>query len=483
MKKIPLVAFVLILIFSTAVGVAVAFRPQAEQKEIEVPATNYDVDYAKDAVITNMDNAITLTFPEAHKINTVVLTEPGRAIRDFEIYYQNEVGEYVFAYKQDVIGNYRYCCFKEVETSSIKIEIKDYVGESWEITSIEVYQMGDNKRADDFRVTAYAVSQYTYAEDSVKADHFKAITHVNLISTVFFTSKGEIYFLDSEQNGVMVDGEEVFKKSLQNIRSAVKEGTTIVATLLGQDRLGTGESTIEIHESAFTTYRDTFIANAVAFCNKYQLDGLSFDYEYPETIAQYGRLFDVCGALKEAMGGKLMTVALGTWTTSKPLIFDHAGLKNVDWVESMNYDEVREDPIGNHSSFEYSAYHHISMIKKLNELFSSPEAPYTDILQYNMGLPFYSRPTNYGGYWGDYKYKAEELGKYGNVIRDEYYEASDGKTYDCYYNSYQMIYDKVCYSIDQGIGGVMVWHYSCDVDPDSELSLWDAIYQAVESRK
>ncbi|MBO7156924.1 MAG: hypothetical protein J6V83_05935 [Clostridia bacterium] len=381
MKKISLVGFVLILTLSLSLGIVLAFGQGSDlgSEEPKIPATNYDVDYAKGAEITTNGDAITIAFSEMQTINTIVLKEEVRAVREFEIYYLNAESEYVFVYRQDTIGDYRYCCFAEVQTTSLKIVVTDYVGDSWGITSIEIYHMGDNQAADDFRVTAYAVSQYTYAEGSVQPEHFKAINHVNLISTVFFTSQGEIYFLDSEINGVMVDGEQIFAQSLANIRAAIKEGTTIVATLLGQDRLGTGESTIEIHESAFTTYRETFIANAVAFCNKYELDGLSFDYEYPETIPQYALMFDACGALKEATGGKIMTVALGTWVTSKPFIFDHAGLKNVDWIESMNYDEMREDPMRHHSSFEYSAYYHVNMLNKLNGLFSTDETPYTDI--------------------------------------------------------------------------------------------------------
>ena len=68
-----------------------------------------------------------------------------------------------------------------------------------------------------------------------------------------------------------------------------------------------------------------------------------------------------------------------------------------------------------------------------------------------------------------------------NVKYDEYYGGE--LLPPTYYNSYQMIYDKVTYCIDQGIGGVMVWHYSCDAPWDSGLSLWRAIYEAVESRK
>ena len=277
-----------------------------------------------------------------------------------------------------------------------------------------------------------------------------------------------------------MDGETIFETSLNNIRQAIEPGTTIVATLLGQDRNGSGLDTITIHERAFAS--KNFVSNAVAFQEKYNLDGLSFDYEYPETMAQYKKLFEACRSLKEAMApGSLMTVALGTWTLAKPLIFDRSLLECVDWVESMNYDEMREDPHNYHSTFSTSCYEFLKSVNGINDVFGDSPMTYTSTKDINLGLPFYSRPTDGRGYWGDYKYVAESLGKYTNVKTDEYYNGE--LLPPTYYNSYQMIYDKVCYCIDTGVGGVMVWHYSCDMPWDSGLSLWHAIYDAVESRR
>ncbi len=479
MNKLALISLILILSLSCSVAIAVVGNPQDTMVEPDVVTySNYSVDYMDGATRIDDENGITLTFSTPTTFNTVVLKEEGDVIREFRFYYLNEVGEKKFIYKQDLVEGYRYCSFERITTTKFIVEIKGVDGEKWDIADIEIYNMGANKQ-DDFRVTAYAVSQYTYKKDSVQKEHFKAITHVNLISTVFVSADGEIYFLDSEIDGVLVDGETIFRTSLENVRSVIEEGTTIVATILGQDKNGSGLSTIAIHESAFKS--EKFISNAVAFQEKYGLDGLSFDYEYPESMAQYRLMFETCRSLKEAMApGSLMTVALGTWSLAKPLIFDKSLMECVDWVESMNYDEMREDKHSYHSTFSTSCYDFFSKINDINETLGDAEITYTDVKDVNLGLPFYSRPTDGRGYWGDYRSVAESLGKFENVKYDEYYGGE--LLPPTYYNSYQMIYDKVCYCIDSGVGGVMVWHYTCDMPWDSGLSLWRAIYEAVQSR-
>ncbi len=482
MKKISILLVVVVVAFSIGLGIVVLQENLTSGEDINAIATNYEIDYFDKATRTDDKNGVSLFFEEPTTFNTVVLKENGDVIREFSFYYTDKEGNEKFIYKQDLVEGYRYCSFTTITATSLRIEIKALEGETWDITDIEIYYMGDTYE-EDFRVTAYVVSQYTYKKSSIQKEHFKAITHVNLISTVFFTPEGEIYFTDYVIDGVLVEGKTIFETSLANVREAVQEGTTIVATLLGQDKNGSGLDQITIHNTAFTTYKDNFVANALAFKEKYGLDGLSFDYEYPETIEQYATMFDVCRTLKEKMSpGSLMTVALGTWAVYKPLIFDKELLECVDWVESMNYDEMREDPHNYHSTFSTSCYDFFENIKLFNEAFGlNNKGTYVDVKDINLGLPFYSRPTDGRGYWGNYVDVAESLGKYTNVKYDEYYQGE--LLPPTYYNSYQMIYDKVCYCIDQGVGGVMVWHYSCDASWDSGLSLWRAIYEAVESRK
>ena len=45
-----------------------------------------------------------------------------------------------------------------------------------------------------------------------------------------------------------------------------------------------------------------------------------------------------------------------------------------------------------------------------------------------------------------------------------------------------MIYDKTAYAMDAGMGGIMMWHYNCDLPYTDDLSLLRAVNTAVEAR-
>ena len=93
----------------------------------------------------------------------------------------------------------------------------------------------------------------------------------------------------------------------------------------------------------------------------------------------------------------------------------------------------------------------------------------------DLGVPFYGRPADGGAYWYNYNEYADKLADI------DYTETDQGKTY---FNSWQTIYDKTAYAMSRGLGGMMVWHYSCDVyDINSDLSLFGAMMDCIEDRQ
>ena len=44
-----------------------------------------------------------------------------------------------------------------------------------------------------------------------------------------------------------------------------------------------------------------------------------------------------------------------------------------------------------------------------------------------------------------------------------------------YLNSAQLIADKTSFAIDAGLGGIMIWHMTCDLPYDNEFSLFKSI--------
>ena len=446
------------------------------------------VDLTANARVTKTSETVTVKFDAEQTFNTVVLKERDNNVEQFEMYYQDQEGNEVFFYRQDLIGPYRYCAFDSVTTDKLIVKITPMAGKSVKIKDVEVFDI-HGSYDDDFRVTAYVVAPYVQKIESLHPEHFEVINHVNLITCTYFDEYGNLYFNDFTVDGVLKDGQEIFETALANVRAVAQPGTTIVCTILGQDLKGNRYPN-EIHDPAFTTYKDNLLKNATAFCEKYDLDGLSFDYEYPTNPTEYKHLFDFCGALQEAMPPqKVVTVALCSWAIYKIGLFDHSGLDNVDWVEVMNYDETYEEH-GYHSTFAESAYRGIREMENLNALTLNAPYSYTDISKINMGIPFYSRPIDTALFWGDYNAVAHSLGKFGNIYDakvDDYgnplVDVDGNEVKRLYYNGWQMVYDKTAFAIDHGVGGLMVWHYTCDVPPEDDLSLWMAMKAAIDARK
>ena len=461
-------------------------------KNENINYTNFEVNYAENATISNLfgapEESITIDFDKTTEINTIAIEENGDVIREFDISYKNLDGEYEFIYKQDVIDVYRYCCFDMVKTTGFKIDIlKTKDNANWEIKNISMFLMGKNIDKD-FNVTAYVPAQYATDPAKLHKDHFKYINQVNIHGASNFDVDGNVFYPTGlrDNYGNHVDGRLAFEQTLENLRNVVYPNTKIVTTFLGIED-NSPRSQNEIHMGAMreNPQRERLLDGIVDFCKTYGLDGVSFDFEHPVALTQgdeWTVFFDFCKDLKERLieevgPGTLLTAAISSWAVTIPLNFDHTCLEGViDHIELMAYDNF--DKNGNHSSFLNDCYQIDSDITIQNKL--GLEQMYTNPKIVNLGLPFYSRPTDRRAYWGVYRNVAEELGKFTNFYENEMLDGINRG--DNYYNSYQMIYDKTCYWIDRGYGGVMVWNYDCDVEPSNPLSLWGAIGKAIESR-
>ncbi|MEG2675893.1 MAG: glycosyl hydrolase family 18 protein, partial [Clostridia bacterium] len=124
---------------------------------------------------------------------------------------------------------------------------------------------------------------------------------------------------------------------------------------------------------------------------------------------------------------------------------------------------------GNHSNFYDSCKRAIDYATSVG----------IDPQKIDLGIPAYGRPSDMAALWPSYSDEAAVLGKFGNRADGSF----GGTDKPRYYNSFQMVYDKVAYSLQVGIGGVMVWHYSADASSASELSLFGAIEQSIFDRK
>ena len=457
-KAVRFLAFVFVMVFSLTLCACSRAVPDVISSRYENLAAGGRLENSSGKA---GDSAV-FRFPSKTKINAVVLKEIGNSVTSFRIYADD--GETPF-YGNDYIGDYRYCAFATKEVSSLRIEVTGSDAE-WELHSLEAYCVDNG--ADDFEVVSYINADTAYTLSSEYAATAAFVTQFNVFGGTYFDAQGKVHFADFEVNGVKIDGEVLFEQAINNIR-ILNPDAEIVFTLLGNRDFGDGMNTRERHNSAMGLFGETLTSNILSVISEFDLDGVSFDYEYPETEEDFGTFANYLTRLDNALGDKLLTAAVADWCIGDNG-FSIDNLRTLDELEIMAYDLF--DERGNHATF-LSVY---SVVQSL-------AGKGVDFCKVRLGLPFYSRPINGDTYWGLYRDVAERLAPYENAVYESYVNA-DGQFVSSvlnYYNGRQMIYDKTRYALDAGLGGVMVWHFGCD-SPDPELSLFAQIGAALDGR-
>lgn len=305
------------------------------------------------------------------------------------------------------------------------------------------------KKAENFRVTAYIVGDRFIVSSDVPSAHFETVTDAILIGVSDFNEKGEIVL------------DENFDAILKNVRCAMGESSAnLFVNLIGpgaeseydswEDRM---EALAVNHEKAFSS--GVLENNIKELLDKYGFDGVFFDYEYPLTKEHWKSFSDFLVSLDSVLGdGYLIGYAASPWN-AKP---SKASLGITDMVEVMSYDNW--DKNGKHSPVSRAEKDIRGMLRK----------GYTP-QQLDLGIPFYARPVTQEAYWYGYAEYCDEIDENGL-----YYDEETGLTFS--FNTQADVYEKTVYALKHGIGGVMVWHYSCDCSPENEKSLFNTISRA-----
>lgn len=463
MKKLLAVILILCVFVSLIMamtGCSMNSTPSRISKNYPNLAKGYKADVKKGGE----GDSATFTFDSAKTFNSIVFKENGSNIIDYELYADGEM-----FYKSDFIGKYKYCSHKTLTASSITLKVVA-CDKDWSIKDIEVYNIVGSAK-QDFEVMSYLLVDRAYTLTPKSAALMSHTTQFNLFGSVYLDKDGHLHFQDYLFDGKSVEGRTVLKKAVEKVRE-YNPSAKIVYTILGNlDINGDGLDTQDRHSGAMGKNANTLVKECLDVMEEYGFDGISFDYEYPYTHnanTTYGKFLE---KLKKAMpDGKSLSAAFSMWSFTSAVGFPLSKLDFLDNIEIMTYDGF--DDRGNHSAF----------YKMCAEALYQLDKKGVDMNKVHLGLPFYSRPIDKAGYWGVYADVSQQLGVWGNSIVEDV-NAGEGETYQqkCYYNGRQMIYDKTCYAIDTGVGGVMIWHYSCDTT-DSELSLYGAISEAVNSR-
>jgi GH18 family chitinase len=192
--------------------------------------------------------------------------------------------------------------------------------------------------------------------------------------------------------------------------------------------------------------RQKFIDNLIAFAHANALDGIDFDWEFPANQAELDGYLALMNGIKGA--GLIVSVALYPYPDIKlePYLI-------ADRVYIMSYDRGER-----HSTLEQA--------KADLDFFAQGGIPRKRLF---LGVPFYGRQTTE-------PYTASE---YSNIIESYHPLPEQDEVNGIYFNGIKTMQSKVCYTRQNGFGGIMIWELGQDSADDT--SLLKAIYQAVVS--
>ncbi len=311
------------------------------------------------------------------------------------------------------------------------------------------YDMSD-KKVDDFKVTTYIRGEYVQSPDSIHPEDFDIVTDVILFECASFNAEGEV-----------VCYEPVLSTALANIRNAIGDRDVhITLNLLGPRGVTDSdvwEEQMEVqsieHNKAFNS--GVLEDNIIEVLEKYDFDGVHFDYEYPLSSDAWKHYNKFLVSLDKKLGDYTLGVAGNSWNIK----FTPAAIAAIDTFEVMLYDMVDEE--GRHATYKDT----ITMAASVG-IYGMP------IEKVNIGLAFYSRPSDMSAYWYGYN------GCYDGIDENGWYHC-DVIDKDFWFNTPDVIADKTEYAINHGFGGVMVWHYNCDLPSSHEDSLLRAVGETI----
>ncbi len=306
------------------------------------------------------------------------------------------------------------------------------------------------EKVEEFKVTTYIRGAYV-SESNIYPEDFDVVTDVILFECASFNAEGEV-ICNSD-----------LEPALRVIRNAIGDrDVNVTLNLLGpwgitdsdvwEDQM---EAQSDEHNKAFTS--GVLEDNIIAVLNKYDFDGVHFDYEYPLSNKAWKHYNDFLVSLDKKLGDDYTLGVAGNYWNIK---FTNAAINAIDTFEVMLYDMV--DSEGKHATYEDTVW----MAERIG-IYGMP------LEKVNIGLAFYSRPTDMSAYWYGYN------GCYEEIDENGWYHCEETDK-DFWFNTPEVIEQKTEYAIDNGFGGVMVWHYNCDLPSSHEDSLLRAVGKAID---
>ncbi|MES2795493.1 MAG: glycosyl hydrolase family 18 protein [Bacteroidota bacterium] len=285
-----------------------------------------------------------------------------------------------------------------------------------------------------FKKIAYYVPRLPVSEIP-----FKYLTHINY-SFAIPAPIGDT-LLPLKNDTALVELVKVAK--LKKVKVFISIGGWSVGDGGGEDG--------RFHRMAETeTGRKAFIASTMAMVNKYKLDGVDLDWEYPdENHRSADDYVLLCKELYKQLHAQNKQLTAAVVSAGKKAY----GIKNevykyMDWLNIMVYD-------GDYGPAEVKHHSPYSMaVRCLDFWLNERKLPAQKCV---LGLPFYAKKGH-----GNFGYNYKKLLEEGASPLDDYWNGH-------YYNGKITIANKTKLALNLKCAGVMVWEMSHDTADDNSL--------------
>ena len=302
---------------------------------------------------------------------------------------------------------------------------------------------------ENFRVSAYLVAN-GLDEKNFDSSNLSRVTDIIMFGNANYDEQGNITLTDA------------FEKDIEVIRKFMT-GQNLYLNILGPGSQSDSDNwNDQMHDLAdrnTAAFESGILAQGIkTVLEKHNFDGVVFDYEYPLRSKDWKAYDKLIINLDSVLGDEYkIGMSMAGWNLKQ----SKEAMDATDFFEIMSYDLW--DDNGYHATMDIAA-DDISLFVKKGY----------DKAKLDLGVPFYARPTTKEAYWYNYNEYYDKLSD------DGLYEDKElGLTFS--FNTYDMIEEKTQWALENGVGGMMIWHYSCDVSADNDKSLFGAIDMAKQN--
>ena len=207
-----------------------------------------------------------------------------------------------------------------------------------------------------------------------------------------------------------------------------------------------------------TEHWEKIADQTVAFAQKYDIDGVDIDWEYPQTASDWKIYDSFIQKLKADLNAVKEGSIVSTALSAGQLGLSKETYDSIDQIQFMAYDD--NDTDGYQSSLQQAE----DGIKAFVD-------NGCDLSKINIGIAAYGRPINTTPYWATWRDLID-----ANYWNSKYYTVEDAnQIYEGTFCAPALAGDKTAYALFSGAGGVMVFRVGCDKTMDDPNSVVNGI--------